>query len=46
MPRSSPCPRTLIARIPDGVTFEDAAYTIVGAIALHGVRQAGSGMAG
>jgi predicted dehydrogenase/threonine dehydrogenase-like Zn-dependent dehydrogenase len=33
-------PRNLVARIPDGVAFEDAAYATVGAIALHGVRQA------
>jgi predicted dehydrogenase/threonine dehydrogenase-like Zn-dependent dehydrogenase len=30
----------LAARIPDGVSFEDAAYATIGAIALHGVRQA------
>lgn len=33
-------PKHLAARIPDGVTFDDAAYTTVGAIALQGVRQA------
>jgi predicted dehydrogenase len=33
-------PRNLIARLPDGVGFEDAAYATVGAIAMHGVRQA------
>jgi predicted dehydrogenase len=32
-------PKTLVARVPSGVTFEDAAYATVGAIALHGVRQ-------
>ena len=31
-------PRTLSARVPDGVAAEDAAYATVGAIALHGVR--------
>jgi predicted dehydrogenase/threonine dehydrogenase-like Zn-dependent dehydrogenase len=33
-------PRNLIARLPDGVGFEDGAYATVGAIAMHGVRQA------
>ena len=33
-------PRNLVARIPEGVSFEAAAYTTVGAIALHGVRRA------
>jgi predicted dehydrogenase len=33
-------PRNLVARVPDGVAFEDAAYATVGAIAMHGVRQA------
>lgn len=33
-------PKLLAARIPDGVGFDDAAYTTVGAIALQGVRQA------
>jgi predicted dehydrogenase/threonine dehydrogenase-like Zn-dependent dehydrogenase len=33
-------PRNLIARIPDGVGFDAAAYATVGAVALHGVRQA------
>jgi NADPH:quinone reductase-like Zn-dependent oxidoreductase len=32
-------PRNLIAKIPDKVNFEDAAFTTVGAIALHGVRR-------
>ncbi len=32
--------RNLCARIPDGVTFEQAAYTSVAAIALEGVRLA------
>ncbi len=34
-------PRNLCARIPDGVSFDDAAFTTVGAIALNGVRQSG-----
>ncbi len=35
-------PRLLAARIPSecGVSFEDAAFTTVGAVALHGVRTA------
>lgn len=33
-------PKNLCARIPDGVSFDDAAYTTVGAIAMQGVRQA------
>jgi predicted dehydrogenase/threonine dehydrogenase-like Zn-dependent dehydrogenase len=33
-------PRTLCARVPDGVPPEHAAYTTVAAIALHGVRLA------
>jgi predicted dehydrogenase/threonine dehydrogenase-like Zn-dependent dehydrogenase len=35
-------PRLLVARIPEpvGVTFEDAAFTTVGAVALHGIRTA------
>lgn len=31
-------PRTLVARAPEGVSPEDAAYATVAAIALHGVR--------
>ena len=34
-------PQNLVAKIPDGVTDEEAAFTTVGAIALQGVRQAG-----
>jgi len=34
-------PKNLCVRIPDGVSFEDAAYVTLGAIAMHGVRQAG-----
>lgn len=35
-------PRLLIAKIPDGmpVSFEEAAFTTVGAVALHGIRTA------
>lgn len=32
-------PRNLLAKIPDGVSFADAACATVGAIALQGVRQ-------
>ena len=32
-------PRNLVARVPDGVSMEDAAFATVGAIALQGVRQ-------
>ena len=37
-------PKNLVAAIPAGVSFEDAAYSTVGAIALHGVRQADVGL--
>lgn len=33
-------PASLVARVPDGVELADAAYATIGAIALHGVRQA------
>ena len=33
-------PRNLCARIPEGVSYPDAAFATVGAIALQGVRQA------
>ncbi len=33
-------PRNLVAKIPDGVSMEAAAYTTIAAIALQGVRQA------
>jgi len=33
-------PQNLLAKIPDNVSFEDAAFTTLGAIALQGVRQA------
>lgn len=33
-------PRNLCTKIPDGVSFDDASYTTLGAIAMQGVRQA------
>lgn len=33
-------PQNLVARVPDGVPLDAAAYTTLGAIALQGVRQA------
>jgi NADPH:quinone reductase-like Zn-dependent oxidoreductase len=33
-------PQTLAAPVPEGVSFEAAAYATVGAIALHGLRRA------
>jgi len=33
-------PRNLAVKIPEGVSFEDASFTTLGAIALQGVRQA------
>ncbi|PIX17177.1 oxidoreductase [Candidatus Desantisbacteria bacterium CG_4_9_14_3_um_filter_40_11] len=33
-------PKNLCVKIPEEVSFEDASFTTVGAIALHGVRQA------
>jgi polar amino acid transport system substrate-binding protein len=33
-------PQNLVAKIPEGVAFEHAAFTTLGAIALQGVRQA------
>lgn len=33
-------PKNLCVRIPDGVGFREAAFTTVGAIAMHGVRNA------
>ncbi|MFW6106976.1 MAG: bi-domain-containing oxidoreductase, partial [bacterium] len=32
-------PRNLCARVPDGVSFEDASFATIGAIAMQGVRQ-------
>ena len=34
-------PQNLTVKIPDNVSFEEAAFTTLGAIALQGVRQAG-----
>lgn len=31
-------PQNLVARIPDEVTYEEASFTVVGAIALQGIR--------
>jgi len=33
-------PRNLVAKIPEGVSFEEAAFTTLGAIAMHGIRRA------
>src|SRR5205823_2513290 len=33
-------PKNLVVRVPDRVSFDDAAFVTLGAIALHGVRQA------
>jgi predicted dehydrogenase/threonine dehydrogenase-like Zn-dependent dehydrogenase len=33
-------PQNLVARIPDNVLFEEAAFTTLGAIAMQGIRQA------
>ena len=34
-------PRKLIVKIPDGVDFEEAAFTTLGAIAMQGIRRCG-----
>lgn len=39
-------PRNLCARVPDGVSAEDAAYGTVASIALHGVRLTETGLGG
>ena len=31
-------PRNLAAKIPDGVSYEEASFTVIGAIALQGIR--------
>ena len=31
-------PKNLVAKIPDGVSYNDAAFTVIGAIALQGIR--------
>jgi polar amino acid transport system substrate-binding protein len=33
-------PKNLAVKLPEGVSFEDSAYTTVGSIALQGIRQA------
>src|SRR5262249_40971528 len=33
-------PRNLVAKLPDSISFEEAAFATLGAIALHGVRRA------
>lgn len=33
-------PMNLVAKIPEGVTFEDAAFTTVASISMHGLRRA------
>lgn len=33
-------PKNLCAKIPDGVTYEEAAFTVIGAIGLEGIRLA------
>jgi predicted dehydrogenase/threonine dehydrogenase-like Zn-dependent dehydrogenase len=37
-------PRNLVARIPDGVAYEEAAFVTLGAIALQGVRRSEPGL--
>jgi predicted dehydrogenase/threonine dehydrogenase-like Zn-dependent dehydrogenase len=37
-------PRNLVARVPDGVSFEEAAFVTLGAIALQGVRRCEPGL--
>jgi threonine dehydrogenase-like Zn-dependent dehydrogenase len=31
-------PKNLVAKIPDGVSYEEASFTVIGAIALQGIR--------
>lgn len=33
-------PKNLVTKIPDGITFEEAAFTVAGAIGLQGIRLA------
>ena len=33
-------PKNLAAKIPDGVTYEEACFTVIGSIGLHGIRLA------
>ena len=37
-------PRNLAAAVPDGVTDEEACFATLGAIAMHGVRNLGTGL--
>ena len=37
-------PKNLIAKVPDGVSAKEAAFTTVGSIAMHGIRQARIGL--
>ncbi|HUF38426.1 MAG TPA: bi-domain-containing oxidoreductase [Anaerolineales bacterium] len=37
-------PQNLLAPVPDGVPFEQAAFATLGAIALHGFRLSGAGL--
>jgi predicted dehydrogenase/threonine dehydrogenase-like Zn-dependent dehydrogenase len=37
-------PRNLVARVPDGVSFEEAAFVTLGAIALQGIRRCEPGL--
>lgn len=34
-------PRNLVARVPDGVALDEAAFVTLGCIAMHGLRRAG-----
>src|SRR4029077_12667734 len=36
----SSVPRLLVAKIPGDVSFDEAAFTTLGAVALHGIRTA------
>jgi predicted dehydrogenase/threonine dehydrogenase-like Zn-dependent dehydrogenase len=37
-------PRNLVAKVPEGVKMNDAAFTTLGAIATHGVRRSGASL--
>lgn len=37
-------PRNLVAKVPEGVSMKDAAFTTLGAIAIHGFRQSSSAL--
>lgn len=34
-------PKNLVAKIPDGLSYEEASFTVIGAIALQGIRLVG-----